>query len=160
VFKMHGSLNWVFKTSNVYPSRDFIRAGRALEIWNNTAPTPWTEGVIMPTKSGRGRSRWYLWPLVVPPIYEKQGFIHGRLRDVWDMARDALLDADRVVFWGYSFPPADVHARYFFQSMAQTNAAVRAPTLINPDPRAHAALWDVIQPRYVHHYNDVTDFLA
>jgi hypothetical protein len=160
VFKMHGSLNWVFKTSKVYPSSDFIRAGRTLELWNNTAPAPWTNRVIMPTKSGRGRTRWYLWPLVVPPIYEKQGFIHGRLRDVWDEARDALLGADRVVFWGYSFPAADVHARYFFQAVAQTNDALRTPTLINPDPHAHAALWDILRPRHVHHYNDVRDFLT
>ncbi len=159
VFKMHGSLNWVFKTRNVYPSKDLIRATRELDLWTNRAPGPWTNRVISPTKSGRGRNSWYLWPLVVPPIYEKQGFIHGRLRDVWDGARTALHHADHVVFWGYSFPAADIHARYFFQAAARSNESLQAPTLINPDPQAHAALWDIVRPRFVHHYNDVADFL-
>ena len=110
--------------------------------------------------TGKSRRDWYLWPLVVPPVYEKHGFIHGRLRDVWDTASGALRRADRVVFWGYSFPNADLHARYFVQGAAQTNGALRTPILINPDPAAHAALWSVLRPRHVQHFHDIRDFLA
>ncbi len=155
IYKLHGSLNWVFRTLRAYPPTDFAKQARKVMIWNNVQIP--AEDNKLSQNAGRD---WYLWPLVVPPVYEKQGFIFGKLRPVWDAAGDALAGADRVIFWGYSFPAADVHARYFFQGAAQGNESLRAPILINPDPTAHAALWEVVRPHSVQHFRDVRDFLA
>jgi hypothetical protein len=154
---MHGSLNWVFRTRDQYPVADFMRAGRELQPWTNTQPSPDAEQV---RTGGSGRSNWYLWPLVVPPIYEKHGCIHGRLREVWTESRRALVAADRVIFWGYSFPAADLHARYLFQAISQENDALRRPALVNPDPQSLVALWDVLRPDFVEHFADVTAYLG
>lgn len=153
IYKMHGSLNWVFRTLRSHPSLEFARKDRAFMVWNNKVIPP-----DVRILSGQQRD-WYLWPLVIPPIYEKHAFIHGRLRKVWDLGAAALENADRVIFYGYSFPNADLHAQYFFQGASQTNEALRAPVLVNPDPAAHAALWRTLQPRQVQHFNDIKDLL-
>ena len=79
---------------------------------------------------------------------------------MWDDAADALARANRVVFWGYSFPRADTHARYFFQRAAYVNEALRHPLLINPDPASHHELWSVLNPSAVEHHRDVTAYLT
>lgn len=109
---------------------------------------------------GTGRKKWYLWPLIVPPIYEKHGFIHGELAGVWQDAARRLESATRIIFWGYSFPRADLHARYFFQSAAHQNPALRHPILINPDPETQVHLYEVLRPDQVTQYHDVRNFLA
>ena len=69
------------------------------------------------------------------------------------------MNADRVVFWGYSFPVADTHARQFFQGMADRNAVLRAPTIINPDPGTGAALWSLLRADQVTQYRDASGYL-
>lgn len=95
----------------------------------------------------------------MPPIYEKHGLIRNELEGVWSRADEALRACSRVIFWGYSFPRADLHARYFFQAAAQANAALREPVLINPDPGSHAELCEVLGPGKVSYYHDVKDYL-
>lgn len=154
VLKLHGSVNWVFRTRAKHPPADFVRKSRSLLLWTNKQ---------IPPEADRLRSQgrdWYIWPLVVPPIYEKQGLIKNELEAVWNRAGDALRDATDVIFWGYSFPRADLHARYFFQAAAQANEALRQPVLINPDPAAHAALCETMNPGKVTHFHDVQDYLG
>jgi hypothetical protein len=160
VYKLHGSVNWVFKTLRANPPSEASRRRRELLIWINRVIRPRVRNVTWPTGSGRGgRGSWYLWSLIVPPIYEKGGFIRNELKGVWDRAADALESADRVIFWGYSFPQADVYSRYFFQRAANVNSALRRPILINPDPASHHELWSILQPRRVDHYRDVRAYL-
>lgn len=152
VFKLHGSLNWVFRTRDAIPPA--TQRTRELLIWTNRVIAAGAHRI-----TGTARN-WYLWSLIIPPIYEKHGFIRDELENVWDQASQALASARKVIFWGYSFPPADRHARYFFQAAAHENEALRQPILINPSPEAHSALWDVIHPTYVRHYKDINAFIA
>lgn len=158
VLKLHGSCNWVYRTRNVYPSAQVARGDRKLMLWENMRLS---QATAVQWGGGGGRSSWYMWPLIVPPVYEKHSYItQPPLKRVWDGAADALANATRVIFWGYSFPRADLHARYFFSHAAHANHALRRPVLINPDPVAEDELWQVIQPRQVTHYSDIRAFLA
>jgi hypothetical protein len=158
IYKLHGSVNWVFRTLNKYPPPDFARRkNRRLLVWNNVEINPDVETM---TVTGARRKEWYLWPLIVPPIYEKHGFIHGELARIWTRAADTLREAHRIIFWGYSFPRADLHARYFLQSAAHDNSALSMPLIINPDPHSVVHLWEILKPSRVSHYHDIRDFLA
>lgn len=150
LLKLHGSVNWVFRTRAAHPPAEASRRRRDLLVWTNR------ELPIHNRRLSGDKRDWYLWSLIVPPIYEKHGYIRDELQRVWDQAGVVLRAADRVVFWGYSFPRADVHARYFLQSAAQANRAIRKPVLINPDPLSQNELWTVIQPESVEHFRDVT----
>lgn len=159
LYKMHGSVNWVFKTRDYHPPADLV-SKKKREVWcvidKKLSPSRMT------LKSGpsKGRSSWYAFPLIVPPIYEKHAFIRAHLQEVWDNAETALLDANRVIFWGYSFPVADTHARQFFQGMADQNSVLRSPVVINPDPETGAALWPLLRADQVTQYRDVRGYLA
>lgn len=164
IYKMHGSCNWVYRTRNEYPSAPVARGTRSLFLWTNKEISQSThmdseEPAGTTTRRG-GRFRWHMWPLIVPPVYEKHSYITGELKRVWDNAWTALSEATRVVFWGYSFPRADLHARYFFTAIAHRNEALKRPILINPDPRSQDELWAVLQPQRVSHYRNISAFLS
>lgn len=155
IFKMHGSVNWVFRHRDAHPPADLVSKEREFYVLTNKQ----LPQVQLQVRTKRGGRPWYLSPLLVPPVYEKHGLIKRHLQDVWDGASNALLAADRVVFWGYSFPLADTHARHYFQGIAQQNDALKRPVLINPDPGAETALWQVLRPDGVEHFRGADGYI-
>lgn len=159
LFKMHGSVNWIFKTRDYHPPADLVSQSR--EVWQLVdKKLPTSRMRLESVKGSKGRSVWYAFPLIVPPVYEKHAFIRMNLQEMWDNAEEVLTTADKVVFWGYSFPAADTHARQFFQGMADRNSVLRAPVIINPDPRTGAALWTLLAAERVTQYRDAQGYLA
>jgi hypothetical protein len=156
LYKMHGSVNWVFRHRDRHPPAALVSKERAFFVARNER-LPQTTLV---TRRPKDRRSWYISPLIVPPVYEKHDLIKRHLHDVWDGASEALADASKIVFWGYSFPQADTHARHYFQGLSRENAAFREPITINPDPNAESALWDVLRPKSVRHYRSAQDYLA
>lgn len=106
------------------------------------------------------RRQFYLWPVVVPPIYEKQGFIRNHLQAAWDRASAALAAADKVVFFGYSFPAADHHARFFFEGLANRNPRLKRPYVINPDFRVVQTAWEVLGAEAVYACSGLDEYLS
>ncbi len=100
IFKMHGSVNWIYRTRNDTPPADIARPRRrrTLFVHSNKAIDPWDTTM---TDELNGRREWSTWPLIVPPIYEKHGLIHGELQGVWARAAEALQSASRVIFFGW-----------------------------------------------------------
>lgn len=156
LFKMHGSVNWVFQHRDKHPPADLVSKERPFYVVRNER-LPQSSLTI---KRKKDRRNWYLSPLIVPPVYEKHGLIKRHLHEAWDGASAALLDASKVVFWGYSFPQADTHARHYFQGLGRENTALQEPITINPDPNAESALWQVLRPKSVSHYRSAADYLA
>jgi|GEM_PF-6645063 len=52
--------------------------------------------------------------LIVPPSWNKNYRVHS-IQTVWEMARLKLIEAERVVFIGYSLPEADQEVRYLLK---------------------------------------------
>jgi hypothetical protein len=159
LYKMHGSVNWVFQTRGYYPPADLV-SKKERKVWCVIDRVLPVMRLNMRSTKKKGRKSWYAFPLIVPPIYEKHAFIRTHLQEVWDSAEAALLDADKVIFWGYSFPVADTHAQQFFQGTADRNAVLRSPVVINPDPQTGAALWSLLRAEQVTQYRDVRGYLA
>jgi hypothetical protein len=162
LLKLHGSLNWVFRTVNRDPPPGVLSPPtrrtkkRELFLWTNKR-LPSRPGIKLRTQ--KGHRDWYLWPLIVPPIYEKHGMLRGELEEVWRQAADEVGSADKAIFWGYSFPRADLHARYFFDRAANENDALREPIMVNPDPQAVVSLWETLRPKSIRHYRHIGDCL-
>jgi hypothetical protein len=155
-YKLHGSVNWLFQTRDYFPPADLMTHPRTIKLL--VEKRLGTRRLrAMPKKKGR---KWPLFPLIVPPVYEKHLLIRNNLSEVWSNAEAALLAADRVVFWGYSFPQADMHARHFFKALSVQNAALKSPVLINPDPASAVALGAVLRPTRVEHYRDAAAYLS
>jgi hypothetical protein len=108
LLKLHGSLNWRFKLGAKPPYT--IDSLVHHEDWCDVPRTTtgvnqdWMERHLAPD------------PFIAPPVLAQATFteqpIFGRL---WSLAYQALEQAERVVFLGYSLPSADVAATFLFR---------------------------------------------
>lgn len=88
--KLHGSINWYHYGED--SDQIFLTSGFFREI----------EEV----------SKAALIPLIIPPVYDKSGFLKiNAIRSIWIRARKHLEEADRVFFIGYSLPKSDLTVR-------------------------------------------------
>jgi hypothetical protein len=160
VLKLHGSLNWRVRINWARPTAAVLRGeGTAKTHVLTTRRLPGSEAFVR-TDGGRGRSRWTLWPVVVPPVYEKQALRGGGdLESSWGDARKALEAADRVVFFGYSLPMLDIEAEKLFERALTRNRQVGWIDVINPAPAA-AARFAAIAPQVpMRWYPGLNEFL-
>ena len=75
LLKLHGSLNWSLRTTsrnpklgNLFPNPQQAQSRRVYLIESRKVG----DDISMRSQSTTGRTSWYLWPLVVPPIYDKR----------------------------------------------------------------------------------------
>jgi hypothetical protein len=146
VLKLHGSLNWVVRMQGQRPSANRLTGkttpaevllSRRREIIARLRYTI--------KRKGRGRTNWYTWPVIIPPIYAKQALIQT-VQPAWDEAREALRECDRVIIYGYSLPPADIEAEKLFQRALFANPSIGRVEVINPNP-ASASRYAQLLPR-------------
>jgi hypothetical protein len=150
--KLHGSLNWY-----LLAEKDEDRAVLRGE------PTADARIRITRRRQIPQRLRWSgrpVRPVVVPPVYAKQPFLEGLMGPVWREARDNLTMADRVVFLGYSLPPADIEAEKLFQRALRHNESSRWIDLVNPDPGAAGRYASALPHVPLRRYETIQQFLA
>ncbi len=108
LLKLHGSLNWRLKLGA--PASSAVDAVVHHEEWSADPPRP--HG-ITPEHVERhlAPGRVIAAPLLTTTAVAERPIL-GRL---WTLAYRALAEAERVVFLGYSLPPADLAAAFLFQ---------------------------------------------
>lgn len=165
LLKLHGSMNWMLRTTKRNPQVGTLfprqnNASRSVFLLNRRLIQ---DQLMMRTTTagGTGRSRWYLWPLVVPPIYDKQRITAmDLLKSVWDMAAQSLDEADRVVLVGYSLPEADILARQMLRRAFLGNAALDSVDCVNPDISLALKLKQMLGPKVIRSFHDVESYLT
>jgi len=117
LFKLHGSLNWLY-----CPTCRTIR--------------------ITPKEKGVCHLKWkredcvckkcdtLAVPIVIPPTYFK-ALSNLYLRHIWHAAEQALMECDRLIFCGYSFPDADVHIRYLLKRIEMSRQSSPEVYIVN-----------------------------
>jgi hypothetical protein len=132
ILKLHGSLNWVVRINSIRPSAGILSNGpEGRDLYLVIKRRILGRETIV--RTGRGRTRWQTWPIVVPPVYAKHA-LRSTLQDVWNEARHALEEADRIAFFGYSLPAIDVEAEKLVERALATNSTVRWLDIIDPAP--------------------------
>jgi len=106
LYKIHGSLNWVF-----------------CPVCNDVIITPFQKGAAKiasrPREYACDRCRTLRAPIIVPPtLYKDISNVH--LSKIWNRAEKDLIDVDQIIFCGYSLPAADTHIKYLLKR-AETN---------------------------------------
>lgn len=138
LLKLHGSMNWYVPTpgrtrANAYAIKAPVHVPKPAA--NSTAPA-WQR-----RQHYLGHSSKRIFPLLVPPVFEKGTQIIGVLQSIWDRANAALRDATIVFVWGYSLPPTDYHAELLFAQCARK--AKHRLVAINPSREALARVTEV-----------------
>jgi hypothetical protein len=162
ILKLHGSLNWVVRLSGARP------AARTLSGQSSTREQLLLTSRIQPSgrvtwgrarTPGRGRNLWYLWPVVVPPVYAKQA-LRNAVESAWHDARLALEEADRVVFFGYSLPLIDVEAEKLVERSLARNSRVKWLDVVDPGPASAARYAGLAPGLPVRWYSGLEAFFA
>ena len=158
LLKLHGSLNWIIRTRRQDPELGtLIPSLRAREhlVFVHDA----RQAFHHDARFGGATRPWYVWPLIVPPIYDKQRlFGTALLSEVWDKARKSIEEAERLTLLGYSLPDADVFARQMLRRAFATNPLQRVDC-INPDPSVAAKLKAILGCRVVGMYDTVDAYI-
>ena len=155
LYKLHGSMNWYIPVGGKTKSTDFNpkakiyipspAKGKKSAAWQNR-------------QSCKGRDKEKkVFPLMVPPVFEKGLHIHGTLNTVWKSATDALSKADLVIVWGYSMPFTDYHSEISFAQAARTSKS--RLIVVNPNHDALARITDVCGHRWSRWFFDVAHLL-
>jgi hypothetical protein len=160
LLKLHGSLNWVVRSLKQEPSKTTLfppsTSKKDIFVYEDRVAR---DQITLEQETG-GRKNWYLWPLVVPPIYEKHR-IMGRniIQDTWSEAHSALADADHILIIGYSLPDADVNAIQMLRRAFSENNKLETIECINPDANVAGKLKERLGCRIIHLYHDVGDYV-
>lgn len=126
LLKLHGSFNWM------------ICENENCEYYNKIKPPFSNNGY----KLLGLRQTWKcsscggdkVKPQIVPPVSNKMIHANSFLKNQWLIAREKLLDANELVFIGYSFPPTDYYTEWLFRQLnfIETNNKPKV-TVVNPE---------------------------
>jgi hypothetical protein len=159
VLKLHGSMNWRVRINSARPTANALSGGATGETHLLTSRRLAGREVYVKS-GGRGRTQWKLWPVVVPPVYEKQALRGGVIQSSWADARSAIEFADRVLFFGYSLPTLDVEAGKLFERALTKNRQIDWVDVVNPSPAAAARFAAVAPTLPLRWYPGLDEFIA
>ncbi len=161
LLKMHGSLNWGLTSTTEDPSLGTVFPHGGKRIVHITNRRRVRVGGVMRSRKPQGRKSWHLWPLIVPPIYDKQRIIGMQLlQSIWDRAAKAITEAERLVLVGYSLPESDVMARQMLRRSFVANQNLDSVILINPDAAMVPKVQRTLGCQVLHVYTDLPSYLA
>ena len=117
LYKIHGSLNWLY-----------------CPVCNDVKITPNRKGVIdlisQPQRALCHNCEELLLPIIVPPTYYKD-MSNTALNTIWNKSEHLLRNAEHLVFCGYSFPDADMHIKYLLKIIETNRRKQLKVTVIN-----------------------------
>jgi hypothetical protein len=156
VYKLHGSLNWYSQHTTLRMTRRALfNEKRKFSITRrrDLAPETWY-------KKGTAR-KLYAFPVVVPPVTHKSGVLQQDIRDLWTKAEQALKQADAILIFGYSCPPADFESANMFSRCLRRVARDGTDLyLVDPDPAVLARYADLTGANKIYYYSSASAFLG
>jgi hypothetical protein len=140
LFKLHGSLNWLYCPTCVGLTLTPKRKG-AIEL------------IYSPEDARCEVCTTAAVPIVIPPTFFKV-MSNIYLQQIWRGAERALMEADRIIFCGYSLPDADVHLKYMFKRVEVNRVSTPEVFVINNHKGKRAAQKREEEARYIRLFND------
>lgn len=127
LLKLHGSLNW------------FIYTGISI------LPQIYNQGTTS-EKKGKSilyRGNWWfgrppelngeiIVPIIVTPVLHKEIYKNPIIQTIWGKAKEELVNCERLIIGGYSFPPTDFNTRRLFLESFETHR-LKEIVVINSD---------------------------
>jgi hypothetical protein len=113
ILKLHGSMNWTrcLNCGNIYLKYH----NRYRFIFNEKCPS----------------CNNFLSPILVPPTFRKNIESYGII-NLWDKADDLISKADQLIIIGYSFPDADLEAKWLFKKALVKGNKRPSLTIVDP----------------------------
>jgi hypothetical protein len=115
LYKLHGSLNWLYCPTCI-----------------SLTLTPWRKGAAELAREPEECDTCgsFMVPIIIPPTFFKV-MSNFYLQQVWHKAENVLNKARRIFFCGYSFPDADIHIKYLLKRAEVRNDFTPEVYIIN-----------------------------
>jgi len=153
VLKLHGSLNWYSNHTSKNPSREaMLRQGRPLSVTRRRT--------ISTTMTISGKRTTYALPVVVPPVTHKSSVVPSALGPIWSLAEKRLVEADRVVVFGYSCPQLDFESANLLRRSQEKRSEKATFTVIDPEGAVATRYIGLLRLSRLHYYATGHDYLA
>jgi len=140
LFKLHGSLNWLYCPT--------CRSMRITPCQKGICRLKWQPGDCICSKC-----KTLAVPIIIPPSYFKV-LSNLYLRQIWHAAEQALLECGRIVFCGYSFPNADVHVRYLLKRVEVNGVRPPDVFIVNEHAGKAGTAREAEKDRYTRFFRD------
>lgn len=109
-----------------------VESKRAPEGWKVVSfkyRFPWVE------KGGADSSGLVSMPLIIPPVQKKEYDFFGKLfKILWLEAEAQLIQAEKIIIIGYSFPETDKQSRQLFLNAFSKRKTIPEVIIIDPRP--------------------------
>ena len=153
ILKLHGSLNWVYRVRSAEDARNALRQPEGAPACMLTRRVP------LRLRARDAGGRFYLLPLIVPPIFEKSSQLRSQLASVWSAAEQAFAETERLIVFGYSFPNGDFSAISMVRRSFVANEHLNEISVINPDPHIAGKVGSLTKAAAVHTFQNLRAFL-
>lgn len=107
LYKMHGSLNWLYCPTCV-----------TLTL----TPKEKRVATLIYSPEHCGTCCTSMIPIIIPPTFFKV-MSNYYLQQIWRSAEEILMNVERIYFCGYSFPDADIHIKYLFKRVEMNSGS-------------------------------------
>lgn len=108
LYKLHGSLNWLYCPTCV-----------SLTL----TPKEKRVATLIHSPEPCRACRTNMIPIIIPPTFFKV-MSNYYLQQIWRNAEKTLMGVNRIFFCGYSFPDADIHIKYLFKRVEMNSGSV------------------------------------
>lgn len=126
LLKLHGSLNWfIYSGAMIFEGADTLR--NAEREGKTIIREHYYDSPIPPQDNLE-----YLAPLIITPVLNKPDLRHPLISKVWDRARRELVECQKLLIVGYSFPSTDFHVRRLFREVFADHSLDEL-VVVNPD---------------------------
>lgn len=143
LFKLHGSLNWLF-----------------CSVCGSMTLTPKEKGVcnliVNPGLCVCPECRSMSVPIIIPPTYFKV-LSNLYLQEVWRGAEKAMAAASTWIVCGYSFPDADIHVKYLMKRAEVNKPRPRRVFVCNGDRAKDSAAAKAEEQRFKRFFGSLTE---
>lgn len=140
LFKIHGSLNWLYCPSclslTLTPQEKGVR-----------------EFVYKPQKCSCPSCSNMTTPIIVPPTFFKV-MSNYFLQQVWYSVEKELRNIKKLIFCGYSFPDADIHVKYLLKRIELSKNAPLEVVVINHFKGKEKTVKDMEKSRFIRFFKN------
>ncbi|MBW2079260.1 MAG: SIR2 family protein [Deltaproteobacteria bacterium] len=140
LFKLHGSLNWLYCPT--------CRATRITPKEKGVCHLKW-----QPEDCLCSQCETLAVPIIIPPTYFK-ALSNLYLRQIWHAAEQTLRECSRIIFCGYSFPDADVHVRYLLKRVEVNSGRTPEVFIVNEHGDKRGTARKAEKDRYTRFFRD------
>jgi hypothetical protein len=137
LYKLHGSLNWLYCPTCISLTLTPKEKRVATLIFKPKQCDFCGSKVI---------------PIIIPPTFFKV-MSNYYLQQIWHKAGILLSEVKRIFFCGYSFPDADIHVKYLIKRMEVNSRNTPEIFIINNHKEKSREARDSEQKRYVRFFN-------